>query len=218
MESEAKRERLRRRLMTLGALIIVVVIIWIDIATGIWQELVIMAGLAAGTVTFLLTVVVLNRMLAKSTERRWAPVNRLALNDILHSLADDDHSEISRGLVVARTLPMPAYVSTDGSSGESMSELSILRSMVVEERSRLAEALSRWAEFLASSGDYELILRHVADIALKLDEVRDATLELEKDPADSRAQSALEDLVTECNQLFVSLVAEMQKRIADTGK
>lgn len=36
----------------IGALALIVIILWIDIFTGFWQEIVILSGLAAGLVTF----------------------------------------------------------------------------------------------------------------------------------------------------------------------
>ncbi|AIK85043.1 MULTISPECIES: hypothetical protein [Corynebacterium] len=36
----------------IGALALIVIILWIDISTGFWQEIVILSGLAAGLVTF----------------------------------------------------------------------------------------------------------------------------------------------------------------------
>lgn len=89
-----------------GALVLVGVILWIDFTTGVWNELVIMADLAAGLVSFLLTVTVLNRIMVRSNERRWAPVHHLALSEFIHAIADEDRSEISRGKIVARTLPV----------------------------------------------------------------------------------------------------------------
>lgn len=39
----------------IGGLILIAAILWIDIKTGFWQDLVILAGLAGSLVTFLLT-------------------------------------------------------------------------------------------------------------------------------------------------------------------
>ncbi|MFM9379135.1 hypothetical protein ACJMNC_16410, partial [Gordonia sp. VNK21] len=67
--------------MSAGALALVLVIVWLDISTNVWSEVVILSGLAAGLVTFILTVMVLDKVVSRSTERRWAPVTRLALSE-----------------------------------------------------------------------------------------------------------------------------------------
>jgi hypothetical protein len=84
--------RFLRAAAVAGALALIVLILWIDVTTAVWQEVVILSGLAAGLVTFLLTVLVLDRVIARSTARRWDPVNRLALTEFLHAIADDDRS------------------------------------------------------------------------------------------------------------------------------
>lgn len=209
MQERAARKRVQRVAMLVGALGVIAIILWVDIATGLWQELVILSGLAAGLVTFLLTVLVFGRIVENSAARRWAPVNRLALSEFLHALADEDRSEISRGHVLARSIPTPAEWSDP--AGLPI-QLHALREAVVEERRRLSEALSRWAEFLASSGDNEQILRHVAAIALRLDRIRDAALELENAPQ-LRNRELLIQEIDGCNKKFAALVTELQQRL-----
>lgn len=176
MQHTPTRNRLKKTAILLGALFVVATILWVDVTSGIWQEVVILSGLAAGLVTFLLTVLVLDRVIAKSTAKRWAPVNRLAFSEFLHALADEEKSEISRGVIVTRTLPQLA---AEPHSEEYTAELHRLRELVIEERRLLTRALSRWAPFLASSGDNETVLMHIADIAMSFDDIRDATIEAE---------------------------------------
>lgn len=104
---------------------------------------------------------------------RWAPVNRISYSEFLHALADDEASEVSRGHVVPRSLPLPR---TDAVKDNLGSQLHAIRAQVVVERRMLADPLSRWAQFLASPGDNEQALRHSATIAWQLDLVRDAPL------------------------------------------
>lgn len=202
--------RVRDTVALLAGLAVVAVIIWLDVASGIWQDLVVLSGLAAGLVTFLLTVLVLDRVVARSTARRWAPVNRLAFSEFLHDLADDEHSEISRGRIVTRALPT---LSTTPSSPDYADDLHLLRESIVDERARLADSLSRWAPFLASSGDNAAILLHLADIALALDTVRDAALQ-----AEESLTAADHDLVMHeidaCNDRLGALAAELVSRLA----
>lgn len=212
MSHESPRHRILRLAGIIGGVAIIVAVLWIDIATGLWQDFVILAGLAAGLVTFLLTVLVIDRVVARSHARRWAPVTRLALTEFLHDLADEDRSEITRGEVIPRALPRldPALPSSDWPD-----ELHRLRSAVATERRVLTDALSRWAEFLAASADTGEVLRHVADIALQMDRIRDASLELERAPR--RAQrEALDAEVRACNSRFDALVAELAGQL-DTG-
>lgn len=101
------RDRVGRIAMSVAVAVVLVVILWIDIATGLWQEFVILAGVAAGLVSFVLTVLVLDRIVARSTAQRWAPVTLLALTEFLHALADDDKSEITRGTFIRGGYRLP---------------------------------------------------------------------------------------------------------------
>lgn len=195
--------------LVIGAVVVIVTIIWIDITSGIWQNLVILSGLAAGLVTFLLTVLVLDRVVARTTARRWAPVNRLALAEFLHALADDDASEISRGEIVPRSLPR---FDADSSISQMNESLHVLRELVVEERQRLSETLSRWAPFLASSGENEKILLHVAEIGLRLDLIRDATIDAEH-AHDPNTFAALNREIQLGNDGFEALTHEISARL-----
>ncbi|WP_241156187.1 hypothetical protein [Leucobacter chromiireducens] len=214
MSQDFPRRRAIRIAGVLGGLAVIVVVIWLDVATGIWQDLVVLSGLAAGLVTFLLTVLVVDRVVARSTARRWAPVTRLALTEFLHDLADDEQSEIARGTVVPRSLsgldpdlPEPAWPA----------ELAALRERVVAERQLLSRALGRWVEFLAASADTADALRSVASIALQLDRVRDQALELERAPS-ARGRTALNREIDACNAHFTALVTELRAQIAATDR
>lgn len=197
-----------------GALVLVGVILWIDFTTGVWNELVIIAGLAAGLVSFLLTVTVLNRIMVRSNERRWAPVHRLALSEFIHAIADEDRSEISRGKIVARTLPV---IAADADPTDLAFSLQELRRQVIREREQLSDVLSRWAEFLVSSGDYEDTLRHIADIAWMLDKVRDVSVDVEESISETSIE-ALNSEVTSCNERIAALEEELQHRISQDNR
>jgi len=215
-----QRERLNRGVAIVGAAVLVIGILWIDISTGIWQDLVIVAGLAAGLVTFLLSALVLNRIIARQAEKRWAPVNRLAVTEFLHAIADDEKSEIAHGVIVARSLPDIADITDSADSADRRvfaASLHALREAVARERSELSGALSRWAEFLTTSGDNELTLRHVADIALQLDRVRDTALEIEQQPSVAGRERLLSE-IAECNKHFSLLIDELQRRLAADTK
>lgn len=222
MARTQKQERTTRIAAAIGGVAVIAVILWIDVATGFWQDLVILSGLAAGLVTFLLTVLVLDRIVARSTARRWAPINRLALSEFLHAIADEERSEIARGRVVPRALP----ALREDAPGQALPhELHRLRTQVVAERRALSDALSRWAEFLASSGDNETVLRHVAGIALRLDRVRDAALDLEETIAGAArattieaARAALTAEIDACNTHFAALVAELRGMLAELDR
>ncbi|WP_025134316.1 hypothetical protein [Leucobacter sp. PH1c] len=212
MSHESPRRRALHLAGILAGVAVIVVVIWLDVATGIWQELVILSGLAAGLVTFLLTVLVVDKVVARSTARRWAPVTRLALTEFLHDLADEEESEIARGSVVARSIPeldpaLPAAAWPE--------ELRALREQVVAERQLLSRALGRWIEFLAASADTADVLRNVADIALQLDRVRDRALELEVAPSEA-GRAALNVEIAACNAHFRGLVDELREQISAT--
>lgn len=211
MYRNRRRERLWKLTAISAAIIFAVVILWIDIATGLWQEVVILSGLVAGIVMFLLTILVFDRIAERATERRWAPVNRLALSEFLHELADDKKSEISRGIVVPRSF---GSLTPETEESSRFAQLHHLRNKVVAERTMLSDSLSRWAEFLNSTGDNDEILLHIADIAMALDEIRDATLDVEKSPNSSSLTAALNAKIDECNTSFARLIGEIQSRIA----
>lgn len=212
------------------AVAVIAAIIWIDLTTGVWNDLVILSGLAAGLVTFLLTVLVLDRVVERMTERRWAPVSRLALTEFLHALADDDRSEISRGLIVPRLLPaLDIAEDIAGDIAEDrdpeLDRLHALREQIVVERGLLAEVLSRWAQFLSSAGGNEQVLRHVAEIAMRLDQVRDSTLEVERvvagpaaGDARSTAYAGLNAEIERCNAAMLALEAELRARILEEDR
>ncbi|KAB1645338.1 hypothetical protein F8O05_02150 [Gulosibacter chungangensis] len=206
---ERARERARNIALGAAAVAITAVIIGIDVVTGFWQDLVILSGLAAGLVSFLFTVTVLNRLVAKSAEKRWAPVNRLAFTEFLHAMADEDASEISRGKVVIRMLPQ---VAAQPHAAELDAELHDLRELVTLEHQRLADHLSRWAQFLTSSGDNEIIMFHVAEIAFGFEKVRDAALELESQ-RDDASLAALASEIDECNAQLNALAQELRARL-----
>ena len=205
---ERDRHRVRRVALGLGAAVVLSVILRIDIATGVWQERVILAGVSAGLVTFVFTVLVLDRIVARSTAMRWAPVARLALTDVLHVVADEDSSEISRGMIKPRLLPQPPPLEAP----DLIEQLHELRLTVVDERTRLTNVLAAWSSFLASSTDNEDLLIRIASIALQLDRVRDESLELEelRTPAD-HAELVAE--ISACNAHFSSLVRDIEQRI-----
>lgn len=210
MRHVESRRRARQAAGVLGAAVVVVIIIWIDVATGLWQDLVILAGLAAGLVTFLLTVLVLDRVLARSAERRWAPVNRLALSEFLHAIADEAQSEISRGRIVPRALDTVGAALSDDAL---VPELERLRLQIVTERQALSQTLGQWAQFLTGSGNNEQVLLHVAEIALRLDTARDASLEFEERPQDAARRDAFNREVAACNSALAALAAELQMRL-----
>lgn len=195
-----------------GALVLIACIIWLDIRTTLWQEMVILAGLAAGLVSFLLTSVVIDRIVRVETERRWAPVTHLALTELLHQLADDECSDLSRGRVVPRTF---VFSETDD-RGVMLIELERLRHEILAERTELASTLGIWVQFLTSSGDHEEIMVDIAELALQLDGVRDRVFELEQaltDDVDStNARHHLLQAIQVCNSHISGLSSTIDGR------
>lgn len=206
MRSQAIKRKSWTISIGIATIVLVAVIIWIDIATGVWNEVVILSGLAAGFVTFILTVTVLDRLLAKAAEERWEPVTRLALTEFLHAIADEEHSEISKGKIIPRTLPLI------DDRRNTATQLQLLRQQIVNERKQLSDALSRWAGFLASSSSNETILTHIAEIALQLDATRDSTLEAE-DPKQLTSVAQLNDQIRNCNAVIKNLEQELLKKL-----
>lgn len=210
MFQSVSRRTAGRIALGVGASIVVVVIVLLDIMTGVWQNLVILSGLAAGLVSFILTALVLDRILIHNSARRWAPVNRLAFSEFLHALADEDASEISRGDIVARSLELS--ITNPANEDIPVEALHELRNQIVIERALLSDVVSRWAPFLASSGDNEAILQHLAAIAWQFDLLRDTTIDSERDWNETNAKILERDL-DEANQRLVALVDELRARL-----
>lgn len=196
------RHRLPRRTARMTALVAsivaMVVVIWIDVATGLWQQVVILSGIAAGLLTFLLTALFLEGWVARAEHERWLPVTRVALTDILHTLADEERSELTRGIVEPRLLRLDGTDDTHAALEK-----------VHDERVELTTALERWASFLAASADVQDLMIHVAQIAALLDELRDTLVELERTGAPSES-SRVSQLVEQYNGAVTSAVDEIE--------
>lgn len=202
----------RRRVIELVAFgigtAVVLFVLWLDIRTSFWQELVIVGGIVAGFVTFIFTVLVIDRVLARTNAKRWAPVTRLAFTELLHGFADEERSEMSRGHIVAR------HLAFDPDTVRLNDELHRLRHTVVSERTKLATTLSAWIMFLASSDVHEELLLHIAEATENLDRVRDVSLEVEADPTLARI-AELEQLVAHRNSQFDELIATISRTLAE---
>lgn len=188
---------------------LIVLIVWVDVATGVWQDTVILSGIAAGLLTFALTALFLERWMARSAHRRWLPVTRLALSDLLHALADEEASEISRGRIVPRTLEVPRPLEPATAQG--------LLTAVVAERDELTRVLARWSGFLAASADVQNLMRHLARIAQQLDAIRDGVLDWERDEDPNRAEDQLNRDVARFHTAVGSAVDELNTLLGPGG-
>ena len=135
-------------------------IIWIDLSTDLWQKYVVISGLVAGLVTFFLTAMVIDRVIARSTHERWAPVTRLALGDVRRQLVSDLSPNAEP---TVRRLPRLRLDTDRDRSADRLIEAA------VDERDRLATALARWSSFLSASADVVDIMDSVAEVAKRLD-------------------------------------------------
>lgn len=158
------------------SLVLLVIVIWLDVATSLWQQTVILSGVAAGLLTFLLTALFLDGAVSRREHRKWAPVTRLALTDLLHTISDEEKSDLRRGKIVARSLPVDVEPTEEN--------LEFLLVAVIVERDDITAVLARWAQFLASSADVQDLMIHIADLAENLDYIRDETVEVEKSAKD----------------------------------
>lgn len=202
----AKPGRLRRyKVWNLVAgsvtLILLVVIIWIDVASGFWQETVILSGVAAGLVTFLFTALFLDEAVARRDHQKWFPVTRLALTDLLHTIADDEHSDIHRAIIVARSLPTDVE--------PTAADMDQLLRDVVTERDEITAVLARWAQFLASSADVQNLMVHIADLAVSLDDIRDEVVGAEGEAPLEAMPQDLRDALESYNQATTRTIEEI---------
>lgn len=186
-------------------LVLLVIVIWIDVATNMWQQTVILSGVAAGLLTFALTALFLDGAVSRREHRKWAPVTRLALTDLLHTIADKDNSDVRRGKVVARSLPVDVE--------PTMANLDALLVSVMEERDDITTVLARWAQFLASSADVRELMIHIADLAENLDYIRDEAVDIE-DTVTARTVAASVSAPTSETLAQTTLQAEEVARLA----
>lgn len=194
-------------------LALVAIILWIDVTTHVWQDYVILSGLAAGVVTFVLTALIIDRVVARSAHERWAPVTRLAMYDILHALADDELSEITHGKIVPRQFAAVSAVTVVDVHAQVMD----IRERVVTERQQFTAVLAVWSNFLASSADAIDVLEHKAEIAERLGMIRDAAVEADP-PASADQVSVLNHELDLFNEAVGAFVLEVQERIQATNK
>lgn len=197
--------------LTSATVVAIVVILWLDIRTTFWQDLVIVGGIAAGIVTFVLTVIVLDKVLARKTHKRWEPIARLAITEILHGLADEEHSNVTRGHIVPRSLNFRV---TEDTFREDLHQL---RVDVVDERKNLSQALGTWTTFLASSTDHSDILVLAADVAQHLDEVRELSLIAEEHPSKERVL-ALKQHAEKCDAQLSELTEALSERLQEMNR
>ena len=187
-----------------AAVVGMVAAVWLDLATGLWTETVIISGIAAGLLTFVLTEFSVERWMNRRDHRNWLPVTRLALTDLLHATCDDRLSDIRRGHYVARDLHMPDPVDKAG--------LELLLDQVVAERDLLTDSLARWASFLAASADVQTLMIHLAALAESLDTLRDEVLEAEEDLTPENVRE-LEDALKAYRQGMSLVIQELHAQI-----
>lgn len=186
------------------AVALLVLVVSLDVATKIWQELVILSGITAGLLTFILTAFFIEKWMNQREHQNWYPVTRLALTDLLHTVCDDQKSDIRRGIFVVRTLPIPGDF--------DRSQLEVLLAAIVEERDRLTDALARWAGFLAASADVQYLMIHIANLAEQLDEMRDRVLEVESEPSQARFAGLTAQVELYDSAMF-SVIEELQQQL-----
>ena len=86
MVGAMQSQRSLRVVLVGTGVIFAALVVWVDLSTDLWQKYVVISGLAAGLVTFVLSALVIDRLIAKSAHERWAPVTRLALGDLRRKL------------------------------------------------------------------------------------------------------------------------------------
>lgn len=201
--TKQKRSRFWQGVLVAISLLLMAIAIWLDVVGSFWQETVILSGIAAGLLTFVLTAAFVERWMAQREHLKWIPVTRLALSDMLHSLADEDRSSVRRGDVVVRTLSLPTT--------PTLEQYDELLHQVVKERDSLTDALARWASFLVASADVQELMLHVARVSESLDDVRDSIVEAERLGADSPAGLAqVRQEIQDYNSAATMLVAEIE--------
>lgn len=181
--SARRRSRTLKAFAVSSVVLVTVVVIWIDIRTSVWAEVVILSGITAGLVTFLFTALFVDRIITRAEQQRWLPVTHLAVSDLVHGLAHED-SEITRGDI------RPRYLLLTEQPAEEISDEKLQRLLdsITVERDELAALLARWSAFLAVSADAQEFMGHMAEVTFDLDAVRDAVIAFEEDRTDANAR------------------------------
>lgn len=196
--------RARMRAVRLTGFIItslaIAVVIWIDVATGLWQQAVVLSGIAAGLLTFLLTSVCIERWMSAAAHRRWYPVTRLALTDLLHGLADEERSHLARGRVLPRRID------------ESDDHETLLHSIHTQRRT-ITHALARWTGFLAASADVQPLMDRIAELALLLDAAQDAVLSAEQQQTEASTQERMRAAVAAVDTAIAATTVEIERTL-----
>lgn len=204
-EQRLKRQRLIHIVILAGVVVLSAIILYVDIATGWWGETVILSGMAAGLVTYLVTSLVVDRLIHSEESERWSPVTRLAIGDILHTLIDDEASGAMSGTVVPRSLDAPQHFTKEN--------IKLLSQAVVTERDDLAASLAKWASFLVAEGDVQDLIVVLSDTAQELDDVRVAINAWRTSRASDKNQdeAAVRKEISEYNERIDAAVQESQK-------
>ena len=143
---------LRWALVALAVVLSLAVVV-VDVATGVWQEVPVLSGLVSGVVTFLLTVVVVDAVVARHLHKQWAPLTRIALADLLDTVTTDGVTPRSIG---------PDHAGRD------------LIAVVRQERQELGAVLARWSAFLVSDAGVDAVVQQATSVAAALDDVGEA--------------------------------------------
>lgn len=205
-----RKRKIRNISAVLLILALIIAIVWLDLATSLWQQAVILSGIAAGILTFLLTALFLERWMDKRESERWRPVTRVALTDLLYAVADEERSDLHRGHVVPREIAAPDALTPQN--------LANLLEDVIRERERISASLAKWAGFLAASGDVQVLMIHVATIAESLDRLRDTGVELENSAQVTETESTkLGTELAEYSATNQRIVDELENQLYPEG-
>jgi len=177
------------------ALLVVAVIIWVDLSTDLWQKYVVMSGLAGGLITFVLSALVIDRLISRSAHERWAPVTRLALGDFRRRLsADPSRHDVA---TVRRLDDAPGTADA----------LESLIAAAAAERDVLAATLAQWSTFLASSADVVDLIDGAADVAERLDRISELAVALRPAFVDQGDGAAVATLVAARTEIVAEVAA-----------
>ena len=209
MDIPLENQRLKRQhrihiVIGILAILLCIVVLYIDITTNWWGETVILSGMAAGLVTYLVTSLVVDRMVHRDEAEQWNPVTKLAVRNMLHNLTVDP-TEDPLGERDPRGLTAPA-IFTD----ESVTRL---RQEVVIEGEDIAGSLAHWSSFLSSNADVQPFVVVLAQVAQELDDV-DAAIQkwsAAKPDAKATAEATVNKEIDEYNTQVQAAITQGQR-------
>lgn len=151
----------RLRLLIIGFVVLLTLaLMLLDARTDVFSQIPFGTNILAGFISFLLTFVAVDWIVARRTHQEWSPVTLVALSDLRASVSEPGATPESARLLTPRL--------------EANAGRAAIVSLVDAERVALGTVLGRWSSFLASQAGVPRATNDAAQVARALDALREA--------------------------------------------